>query len=162
MQVCTSLQTDNHASTPPLCFYRPDALPAAQPTASKHWTEKKQHYKNCLVTLDDVRNFPQVPFSLVQQQCITTRHSNSKIYQSVAYKQNLQIVFLFYSQPYTNKFVRIHSDSHSNPGNKPSKTVTKTQPSQSRQLHSNVICFVWRDVMLHGSLHYAHPANITH
>jgi len=34
MQVCTSLQTDNHASTPPLSFYRPDALPAAQPTAS--------------------------------------------------------------------------------------------------------------------------------
>jgi len=37
MLVCTSLQTDNHASTPPLSFYRPDALPAAQPTASKHW-----------------------------------------------------------------------------------------------------------------------------
>ena len=36
MQVCILLQTDNHASTPPLCFYRPDALPAAQPTASKH------------------------------------------------------------------------------------------------------------------------------
>jgi len=36
MQVCTSLQTNNHASTPPLIFYRPDALPAAQPTASKH------------------------------------------------------------------------------------------------------------------------------
>jgi len=36
MQVCTSLQTDNNASTPPLSFYRPDALPAAQPTASKH------------------------------------------------------------------------------------------------------------------------------
>jgi len=25
MQVCTSLQTDNHANTPPLSFYRPDA-----------------------------------------------------------------------------------------------------------------------------------------
>ena len=37
MQVCTSLQTDNHASTPPLSFYRPDALPAAQLTASKHF-----------------------------------------------------------------------------------------------------------------------------
>ena len=89
MQVCTSLQTDNHASTPPVCFlqagcpwvsqyqkgktnldftgvrdsdiswaicksaprsrqittpvphqsvfYRPDALTATQPTASKHW-----------------------------------------------------------------------------------------------------------------------------
>jgi len=36
MQVCTSLQTDNHASTPPLSFYRPDAFPATQPTASKH------------------------------------------------------------------------------------------------------------------------------
>jgi len=37
MQVCTSLQTDNHASTPPLSFFnRPDALPVAQPTAPKH------------------------------------------------------------------------------------------------------------------------------
>jgi len=40
MQVCTSLQTDSHASNPPLTFYRPDALPAAQPTASKHREEK--------------------------------------------------------------------------------------------------------------------------
>jgi len=36
MQVSTSLQTDNHTRTTPLSFYRPDALPAAQPTASKH------------------------------------------------------------------------------------------------------------------------------
>jgi len=33
--ICTSLQTHNHASTSPLSFYRPDALPAVQPTASK-------------------------------------------------------------------------------------------------------------------------------
>ena len=39
VQVCTSLQTDNHSNTPPLSFYRPDALPAAQPTASKHWRQ---------------------------------------------------------------------------------------------------------------------------
>jgi len=31
------LAPDNHASTPPVGFYRPDALPSAQPTASKHW-----------------------------------------------------------------------------------------------------------------------------
>ena len=37
MQVCTLLQIDNHASTPPLIFYRPDALPATQPTVSKYW-----------------------------------------------------------------------------------------------------------------------------
>ena len=36
MQVCIALQTDRHASTSPLSFYRPDALPAAQPTVSKH------------------------------------------------------------------------------------------------------------------------------
>jgi len=35
--IYTSLQTDKHASTSPLSFYRPDALPAAQPTVSKHW-----------------------------------------------------------------------------------------------------------------------------
>jgi len=36
MQVCTSLHTDNHTNTPSLGFYKPDDLPAAQPTASKH------------------------------------------------------------------------------------------------------------------------------
>jgi len=36
MQVCTSLQTDNHNSTLSLGFYSPYALPAAKPTASKH------------------------------------------------------------------------------------------------------------------------------
>jgi len=34
MQVCTSLQTDNHASTPPLTFLQAGCLPAVQPTAS--------------------------------------------------------------------------------------------------------------------------------
>ena len=44
MQVCISLQTDNHASTPPLkFFYRPDARPAAQPTASKHCRPQANH-----------------------------------------------------------------------------------------------------------------------
>jgi len=41
MQVCTSLQTDNHASTSTLSFYRPGALPAAQPTASKQRRQTK-------------------------------------------------------------------------------------------------------------------------
>jgi len=34
-QVCTSLQTDDH-DTHHSVFYRPDALSATQPTASKH------------------------------------------------------------------------------------------------------------------------------
>jgi len=35
MQVCTSLQTDNHVTPHHSVFYRPDALPATQPTVSK-------------------------------------------------------------------------------------------------------------------------------
>jgi len=34
MQICTSHQTDNHASIPPLSFHRSGALPAIQPTVS--------------------------------------------------------------------------------------------------------------------------------
>jgi len=53
MQVCTSLQTDNHASTPPLSFfYRPDALPTTQPTASKHWRQ----FTSSTVLINGVRN----------------------------------------------------------------------------------------------------------
>jgi len=34
--ICTLLQTDNHTNTSSLNFYRPDALPDAEPTVSKH------------------------------------------------------------------------------------------------------------------------------
>jgi len=34
--ICTLLRRDNHANTLPLSFYRLEALPATQPTASKH------------------------------------------------------------------------------------------------------------------------------
>ena len=35
MQVCTSLQTYNHASTSPLSFYRPDAPPSCRTNSVK-------------------------------------------------------------------------------------------------------------------------------
>jgi len=41
--------TGNHTSTSPLIFYRPDALPTAQPTASKHWRHK--HFARKLVVI---------------------------------------------------------------------------------------------------------------
>jgi len=44
VQVCTSFQTNNHASTPLRSFYRQDALPATQPTASKHWSTTMIRY----------------------------------------------------------------------------------------------------------------------
>jgi len=43
MQVCTSLQKDNHTDTSSLNFYnfyRLDALPGIQPTVSMHWRVK--------------------------------------------------------------------------------------------------------------------------
>ena len=41
VQVCTSLQTDNHTSTPPQSYFTGwMPFPAAQPTASKHWRHK--------------------------------------------------------------------------------------------------------------------------
>jgi len=33
--ICTTIQIDNHTNTSKLNFYRPDALPDAQPTVSK-------------------------------------------------------------------------------------------------------------------------------
>ena len=41
-KICTSLQTDNHNNIASLNFYRPDALPDAQPTVSKHWKRMEQ------------------------------------------------------------------------------------------------------------------------
>jgi len=69
MQVCTSLQTDNHASTPPLCFLqagcpscRPTnsikALKAQQAQLLPHTTNRKYHmaylFVPFAVTLDDL------------------------------------------------------------------------------------------------------------
>jgi len=45
MQVCTSLQTDIHASSPPFSFYRPDALPETQPTVSALKAKAVEHEK---------------------------------------------------------------------------------------------------------------------
>jgi len=43
MQVCTSLQTDNQASTTQF-FYRPDVVPAVQPTASKQQQQQQRPF----------------------------------------------------------------------------------------------------------------------
>jgi len=43
MQICTSLQTNNHTNTPPLSFLQA-GCPSCHPTpASKHWSTKSTH-----------------------------------------------------------------------------------------------------------------------
>jgi len=44
---------DNHACTPPLSIYRLDALPAAQPTASRHWRTKHWRIDNIQLLTDN-------------------------------------------------------------------------------------------------------------
>jgi len=39
IEASTSHQTDNHANTASVNFYRPEALPDDQPTVSKHWRQ---------------------------------------------------------------------------------------------------------------------------
>jgi len=53
--VCTLLQTDNDTDTnaPSLNLYRPDALPDAQPTVSKH----RRHYMSRYIHLLPVACF---------------------------------------------------------------------------------------------------------
>ena len=52
MQVCTLLQTDNHASTAPLSFFnRLDALPDAQPRASKWFQIREKMLKFLMHTV---------------------------------------------------------------------------------------------------------------
>jgi len=38
---CHSIQTNHCPPPPPAIFYRPDALPATQPTVSKHWRHNR-------------------------------------------------------------------------------------------------------------------------
>jgi len=53
MQVCTSLQTDNKANTPPLSFYRPDAgfLPPNQQRQSTEGTKMSANFTHFLITV---------------------------------------------------------------------------------------------------------------
>ena len=58
--VCKSVPRSRQITTPAphhSVFYRPDALPAAQPTASKHWKHKR------MKSVGDISYLGSVPFS---------------------------------------------------------------------------------------------------
>jgi len=72
--ICTLFQTDNHASTSPVSFYRPDALPAAQPTASKHWRHcyaiKMEKIKMHIGLIFLVLAYPGCPWKEAVKRCL--------------------------------------------------------------------------------------------
>jgi len=89
----TLLQTDNHTSTSPLSCYRPDALPATQPTVSKHW----RHY------------FLQLPTNKVTSTC------HLEYWQSKAKRRKpyLKFVMMSCSSPRCSGMARVKQGSHS-------------------------------------------------
>jgi len=75
MQICILPQTDNHASIPPLSFYRPDDLPAAQPTVSKHWMV----FIESVLLCSTLKIFPGCKQAIVtaEQCCTWVENSNN-------------------------------------------------------------------------------------
>jgi len=55
MQVCTSLQADNHASTPPLSFFT-GRMPFLPPNQQRQSTEGHEALKASLMTNDNINN----------------------------------------------------------------------------------------------------------
>ena len=120
--ICTSFQTDNHASTSPLTIFRPDALPAAQPTALNHWRHNmhtsmhmKQFTRNTprqtewtvfwaevggilpkIITAGIVRNFCELYNVMMFCICQTVRRENSSVFTKalVAVSKGVQAVKL--------------------------------------------------------------------
>jgi len=67
MQVCTSLQTDNHASTPPLCFLQA-GCPSCRPTNSVKALKALQSYgSQWLINLlpQPLKNFKMIVIILM-------------------------------------------------------------------------------------------------
>jgi len=96
--ICTLLQTDNHASTSPLSYYRPDALSGPQPTASKHWRPILTHHSiriYHIVSCQYILNFHYIviwyclaAFDLHDSLTVRTNLEYVSYFKSVKPKQN--------------------------------------------------------------------------
>ena len=73
--ICISLQTSNHASTSPLSFYRPDVLPAAQPTVSKHW----RHNSNYTLQNTNINKLSTL-INNNKKYCSKLSHAHNKLF----------------------------------------------------------------------------------
>jgi len=75
MQICTSPQTDNHASTQPIVFYRPDALHTEKSCMQVHNYKPSpiQRYQNHF-------HIPTSSWEIMHNviQSVTNKHLNKK------------------------------------------------------------------------------------
>jgi len=81
--ICISLPSNNHANTSPLSFYRQDARPVAQPTASKLWRHSatalsSAYLINGTVAPPTVHHSPQLSLQISAVKTITTLRSDDE------------------------------------------------------------------------------------
>jgi len=92
--ICTLLETDNHASTSPLSFYRPDTLPTAHPPngvkALKAYIQEQRHTQST-----DGRQMHQITLTVSQNvlmdHIIQMNNNFTASVQSVRHQQ-VQII----------------------------------------------------------------------
>jgi len=78
--IYTSLHTDNHTSTSPLSFYRPDALSATQPTASKHWRQLLPTKRRSLIITEQRSIFKTIQVvKAIQHKNASPPHTDDSI-----------------------------------------------------------------------------------
>jgi len=92
-------------------FYRPDALPAAQPTASKHWRQLAQ----CTASLKCMQAASVLP----QDVSVSVYIQRTKRWQTDKYETNACTLFTRYSQHNSNLLlinsiivIVIHNSNH--------------------------------------------------
>ena len=88
MQVCTSLQTDNHASTPPLCFLQA-GCPSCRPTNNVKALKAKEHNRKTVTKFQSESHYiTLVVFS-------RAKYSRNKFFSCQNYRNfSLQIAII--------------------------------------------------------------------
>jgi len=80
--ICNSALSSRQITTPAhhrSVFYRPDALPAAQPTVSKHWRHKAGHTSSYLNSLNIKRHVVDVWWMVMYEDCCLSVHLTDEI-----------------------------------------------------------------------------------
>jgi len=129
--ICTSLHTNNHASTSLLIFYRPDALPEALPTMSEHWRQVlfTSRTRECTDSIKFVESLPMfLRHRVVDESCCV----NWMLSEACPHSQLIQMLFFKVSAQrfcilHATTIISIHtaSQKHRDPdtcSNKPNKS----------------------------------------
>jgi len=102
--ICTYLQTDNHtntSSTSSFNFYRLDALPDDQPTASKHWRHHAWQWNGIMD-----HNFSGIlrSINILKDSTLTAMHEQFQDGNYTVFHKKWDIILMVISLLYLNWF----------------------------------------------------------